>query len=78
MENNRYKGPCVGSDEETEINKMQKRLEKNEVIRLYSTIKPQNPKTPHECVRGSNIVNKWVLNSSSYVWEVPTRCIGGA
>jgi hypothetical protein len=41
LENNRYKGPCVGSDEETEINKMQKRLEKNEVIRLYSTVNKQ-------------------------------------
>ena len=27
-------------------------------------IKPQNPKTPHECVRGGNIVNKGVLNSN--------------
>jgi len=26
--------------------------------------KPQNPKTPHECVRGGNIVNKGVLNSN--------------
>jgi hypothetical protein len=26
--------------------------------------KPQNPKTPHECVRGVNIVNKGVLNSN--------------
>ena len=26
--------------------------------------KPQNHKTPHECVRGGNIVNKGVLTSN--------------